>query len=98
MKTSRDILNDVIDLADANASRAYQILGANPGPGIDLLVHPVEPLDGKWFVDGLTKAGHAFINKFWRWQPLNNQKLAEMKKQAREWELTLQTKFPIVSL
>ena len=95
---ARDILDSVIEQADLNEKRAYAILGARPGPGVDLLINPVEPLNGEWFVTGMTKAGYAFINKFWRWQPLNNQKLAEMKKQARHWELSVETRYPFLPL
>ena len=96
--TTRDILDDVIEQADLNEDRAYRILGARPGPGLDIMVHPVEPLCGKWLVDGLTSAGRAFVDKFWRWQPLSNQKLAEMKKQARHWELSIETRYPFLPL
>jgi hypothetical protein len=91
------IISKLTSVAESNEERAYKILGARPGPGIDLLIKPMEPMQGKWFVTGRTAAGGAFINKFWRWQPLSNQKLAEMKKQAHAWNLTFRTDYPIVS-
>jgi len=91
------IISKLTSLAEDNEERAYRILGARPGPGVDLLIKPEEPLCGKWFVTGRTQAGTAFIDKFWRWQPLSNQKLAEMKKQALNWNLTFRTDYPIVS-
>src|SRR5262245_2174915 len=93
----KSIVKGLVSLAESNADRAYKILGARPGPGIDLLIKPEEPLCGKWFVTGQTPAGEAFIRKFWRWQPLSSQKLAEMKKQALNWSLTYETNYPIVS-
>jgi hypothetical protein len=93
-----EIVADLKAIAESNEDRAYRILGARPGPGIDLLIRPEVPLNGKWHVDGQTKAGHGFISKFWIEQPLSNQKLAEMKKQANEWQLTYETQYPTVSL
>ena len=93
----KSIVQKLTGQAEANEERAFRILGARPGPGIDILIKPEEPLCGKWFVTGKTKAGAAFIDKFWRWQPLSNQKLAEMKKQALAWSLTFRTDYPFVS-
>lgn len=93
-----EIVRDLADLAKANEDRAYRILGARPGPGIDILIYPNEPIDGKWYVDGQTQAGKLFVHKFWRWQPLNNQKVAEMRKQANDWRLTHRTKYNVVSI
>lgn len=92
------IVAELRAIAESNEERAYRILGARPGPGIDLLINPQVPLNGKWYVLGQTPAGGSFIRKFWLEQPLSNQKLAEMKKQANEWQLTYETEYPIVSL
>ena len=93
----KSIVKGLTRIAESNEDRAYRILGARPGPGIDMLIKPKEPLCGLWWVTGKTPAGEAFVNKFWRWQPLSNQKLAEMKKQALAWNLTFRTDYPIVS-
>jgi len=93
----KSIVSKLTSLAEGNADRAYKILGSRPGPGIDLLIKPEEPLCGKWYVTGQTPAGTAFVEKFWRWQPLSSQKLAEMKKQANNWELTFETSYPYIS-
>jgi len=37
--------------------KAYAILGARPGPEIDLIIRPVEPMCGKWYANGLTDDG-----------------------------------------
>jgi len=92
------IVADLKAIAESNEDRAYHILGARPGPGIDLLIEPQVPLNSKWHVSGQTHAGASFVFKFWLEQPLSNQKLAEMKKQANEWQLTYETKYPTVSL
>jgi hypothetical protein len=49
-------------------------------------------LCGKWHVDGRTKAGAAFVRQWWSAQPMSNQHLAEMRKQANNWGLTYETK------
>src|SRR4029077_20033537 len=81
--------------AASNEDRAYRILGARPGPGPDLLIMPSEELlNGMWNTVGLTECGAQFVVKFWSFQPMNNQKIAEMRKQATEWGLTFDTEVP----
>src|SRR5262245_17822685 len=94
----KSIVRSLAKMADSNADRAYAILGSRPGPGRHLLIRPEEPLCGKWYVDGKTAAGVAFVAKFWSWQPLSNQKLAEMKKQAIDWSLTFRTNYPVIPI
>ena len=94
----KSIVSGLARVAQSNADRAYSILGSRPGPGLDLLIHPEEPLCGKWYVVGKTPAGQAFVAKFWQWQPLSNQKLAEMKKQAMDWDLSFRTNYPVLSI
>lgn len=93
-----EIVAELKVIAESNEERAYRILGARPGPGIDLLIKPQVPLNSRWHVMGQTTAGSAFVHKFWLEQPLSNQKLAEMKKQANEWKLSYETMYPTVSL
>jgi hypothetical protein len=92
------IVRKLADQAKWNENKAYAILGARPGPGIDLLIRPKEPICGRWFVEGLTRAGKGFIAKFWSEQPLSNQRVAEMRKQATDWGLTFETKYQALSL
>lgn len=96
--TLKSIVKGLAKIAQSNADRAYAILGSRPGPGLDLLIKPEEPLCGKWYVEGKTPAGVAFVTKFWSWQPLSNQKLAEMKKQAIDWGLTFRTNYPVIPI
>jgi hypothetical protein len=94
----KSLVQTLAAFAKNNEERAFNILGARPGPGIDLLIKPVEPLCGKWFVTGLTPCGSAFIDKFWMFQPLGNQRVAEMRKQATEWGLSFRTEYTTVSI
>jgi hypothetical protein len=94
----RPLVRALADRAEFNKNKAYAILGAHPGPGIDLVIHPVEPLCGKWFVTGKTKAGAAFVRQWWSAQPMSNQHLAEMRKQANNWNLTYTTKLSYTPL
>jgi hypothetical protein len=92
------ILQKLIEKAEAQQSEAYKALGAEPGPGIDLLIRPVEPLCGKWFADGLTEAGRRFVVKFYMEQPFNNYILARLKREAEDWALKYKVDLPILSL
>lgn len=84
--------------AKSQEDRAYEILGARPGPGIDLLVFPVEPMCGMWYCNGLTQAGQKFIFKFYMEQPFNNFVLARLKREAADWALKYQIRLPFMSL
>lgn len=92
------IVSRLANFAKNNEERAFDILGARPGPGVDLLIRPEEPLCGKWYVIGKTQCGVAFINKFWAFQPLSNQRLAEMRKQAHAWGLVWYTEYSPISI
>jgi len=98
MSDLRSIVDQLSKQANANANRAYLILGARPGPGLDIMIRPVEPLCGKWFIDGRTQAGKNFVAKFWSVQPVSNQSLSEFRKQALDWQLTYQTEIPTESI
>ena len=90
----KKIVEELKAIAENNEDRAYRILGGYPGPGTDLLINPQVPLNGRWHVVGLTVAGQGFVRLYWIEQPLSNQKLAEMKKQANEWQLKYETVYP----
>lgn len=89
------IMEGLKAIAESNEDRAFKILGARPGPGPDILIMPAQtPINGEWEVAGITDCGAKFVVKFWRFQPLTNQKVAEMRKQAAEWGLTFVTELP----
>lgn len=91
----REIMEGLKAMAASNEDRAFRILGARPGPGPDILIRPFDGvMSSEWNVHGLTVCGAAFVNKFWRFQPLSNQKVAEMRKQIVEWGLTFVTEVP----
>jgi hypothetical protein len=94
----KSIVEKLADQARWNENKAYAILGAHPGPGFDLMIRPKEPICGRWFVEGLTQCGKGFIDRFWSEQPLSNQRVAEMRKQALEWGLTFYTTYRTLSL
>jgi hypothetical protein len=91
-------IQKLIEKGLAQQSEAYKALGAEPGPGIDLLIRPVEPLCGKWFCDGLTVAGKRFVQKFYMEQPFNNYILARLKREAEDWALKYRVDLAILSL
>src|SRR5262245_9535891 len=84
--------------AKTQEDRAYQILGAYPGPGIDLLIFPVEPMCGMWYCNGLTDAGKKFVFKFYMEQPFNNYIVAKLKREAVDWALKYQIRLPYMTL
>ena len=88
----------LLEKAKTQEDRAYEILGARPGPGVDILVRPVEPMCGKWYANGLTKAGTNFINKFYMEQPFDNFALSRLKREAADWALKYQIRLPYSSL
>ena len=94
----KSVVDSLVKQANSNEDRAYRILGARPGPGIDVLLRPEYPINGKWHAEGLTQAGRNFVAKFWFEQPLSNQKAAEMKKQLVDWQLTWRVIVPMEPL
>jgi hypothetical protein len=88
MKILNSLVDWLSDTASSNVSRAYEILGAEPGPGIDIDVYPsLTEINGTWHLVGLTKAGTAFIAKFWPSLIRSNHQLAAFKRQCEEWGL-----------
>jgi hypothetical protein len=93
------IMEDLARLAGDQVERAYAILGAKPGPGVDLLIYPVQPICGKWWITGLTQAGRGFIHKFWSTQPIeSNPELKQLKDEANDWQLKYKVEYPAISL
>lgn len=91
----RAIIEVLVGEARTNREKAYAVLGAEPGPGIDILIKPAtDQLSGEWKVFGMSKAGTTFVRKFWQFQPINNQQLATMKRQAMEWDMKFETQLP----
>src|SRR5213595_20054 len=98
MRNLKTIITELQKQAEEQRDRAYKILGAKPGPGVDLIIRPQEPLNGLWFVEGLTTAGANLINKLWLEQPLTTHKLRQLKSEAADWQLKYQVKYPTLSL
>jgi hypothetical protein len=94
----KSLVNVLAKFAKNNEERAFSILGARPGPGTDILIKPVEPMCGRWNATGLTVCGKGFVEKFWLYQPLSNQQIAELRKQATDWGLSFRTEYTIVSM
>jgi hypothetical protein len=78
----------LVETAIDNLDKAYHILGARPGPGIDINIHPSKPMNDTWHLEGETKAGKAFIAKFWADPTIhNNKQLVAFKRQCDDWGL-----------
>lgn len=92
------IIDGLIKQGQDQEDEAYRILGAHPGPGTDLLIWPQQPLDGKWFATGTTRAGGSFIKKFWFAQPISSHDLNQLKREAIDWKLTFRVEYPVLPL
>ena len=98
MTSLKSIIDSMAQEAQEQIDRAYRILGAKPGPGVDLLIRPVQPVCGKWIVEGLTAAGQSFVSKFWPAQIENNRELLRLKHEATDWQLKYRVEYPITEV
>ena len=98
MASLRSIVDAMLSESAEQVDRAYRILGAKPGPGVDLLIFPVQPLCGRWYVTGLTTAGRNFVDKFWMKSIGSNRELAQLKHEATDWQLKYRIEYPITSM
>ena len=83
-------LDELKRIAEANLQRAYDILGARPGPSFDIEIVPASyPLDGQWVATPLTKAGELFLHKFYN-DPLlrSNKEMYHLRRHITEWGLS----------
>lgn len=83
------IMQAIREQIDDQIENAYKILGAKPGPGIDIEVYPAtNPMAQSYYLSGCTQAGKNFIYRFWS-DPLirSNHQLGQFKRQAEEWNL-----------
>jgi hypothetical protein len=87
-----DIINGLAAKAKTNLIEAQLAeFGYLSGPGIDITVRTSTPITGDRLLAATTKAGQAFLDKFY---PLRIIPLAELSKFARlthEWGLSINT-------
>jgi len=91
----KSIVDDLIKDANDQVDRAYRILGARPGPGIDLIFKPLSPVGSGWLATGKTNAGKAFVAKFWANQPIEYNEIGQLKREANDWGLRFEILWPI---
>lgn len=93
MTKSHPIITALAKAANDRAAHAIAILGASPGPGIDISIKPTNPVSTNYSVEGLTPAGKAFITKFWLGTNIleGGRMLARFKGEATDWGLTFHT-------
>ena len=94
----KSIVDAMLAESTEQVDRAYRIIGAKPGPGVDLLIYPVQPLCGRWNITGLTVAGRNFVGKFWSGQVKSNRDLSQLKHEAADWGLKYRVEYPITSM
>lgn len=90
MTTPTKILSTLTIRAQTNADTAFAILGARPGPGIDITFTPTNPVSANYTVVALTDAGRAFLSKFWHGTNIveGGRMAQRMKSEAAEWGLS----------
>ena len=87
-------MTDITAKAQANLSRAYTILGHEPGPGIDLIFLPELPVAHWYGVKCMTLAGASFIRLFYQSEGrVSSLTLTKMKKDAAEFGLSFHTEW-----
>jgi hypothetical protein len=80
-------IDDLIKAIDAHESAAREIIGC-PGPGIDIIIRPTNPLSTRWLVEAKTEAGRRFIARFWPSGIDTSANLTRFKREAVDWGLT----------
>ena len=63
----KDIIESLSGVAKANLLEAQEaVLGYRSGPGIDITVRTTNPVSGDRLLEARTKAGQAFLNRFYQ--------------------------------
>lgn len=84
------VFDDLIASATTKEGNAKELIGI-PGPGIDIIIKPTDPLSGQWNLTPLTNAGRRFINLNWPSGINSNSALAQFKSQCADWGLATHT-------
>ena len=87
---------DIADAFEAMLRRAYADLGAKPGPGIDIFIHPTNPISAYWNLEGKTECGKLWLKHMGYTDSVSNTRLAKMKQEAQEWRLSYHTDWSFV--
>lgn len=76
--------------------QAYATLGARPGPGIDIYIHPTNPISAFWTLEAKTECGKRWLCHMGYLGRLSNTQLAKMKQEAQEWRLSYHTDWSFI--
>ena len=86
-----DIIAPLGSIAAINRERAYSVLGARPGPGVDIVIKPTNPVSGKYDLEGKTQAGKAYLEFFPPSQIDAGWRLRRFKEELTDFGLTFET-------
>lgn len=89
-------LSNLKTAANARLNKAYDTLGARPGPGIDIWIKPTNPISANWEVEGKTECGTRWLRHQKYERLIDNTRLAIMKQQAADWGLSFHTDWSCV--
>lgn len=89
------IIADLTSKASVNESRAFSILGAHPGPGIDIIFLPDLPVAHAYTIKVLTPAGLGFMRVLYNSQGRISEgwELVKMKRELAEFGLSFHTEW-----
>jgi len=92
MSDIKQIVNSLGLLAEGNRSRAELILGAAPGPGIDIIFIPDLPVAHNYTIKVMTAAGMGFLKHLYPDQGrIAASSLLKMKRELAEFGLSFHT-------
>lgn len=88
----KDIIDGLVEKSDLNRSRAYQLFGSDPGPGIDIIFLPDLPVAHWYTIRCMSLAGAGFVQKLWAGDGrVSSASLTKMKRELAEFGLSFHT-------
>lgn len=87
-----DIIKGLATLAKANLLEAQEaVLGFRSGPGIDITVRTTSPVTGDRVLVPVSKAGQAFLARFYQSKLIPLSELSKFARLTHEWGLSINT-------
>lgn len=86
----KEIITKLVEQSEQNKSRAYSILGAEPGPGLDIIFTPELPVAHFYKITVLTPAGLGFMRVLYNSQGriAEGRDFTKMKKELADFGLS----------
>lgn len=89
----KDIIDGLVSKSELNRSKAYKLLGADPGPGLDIIFIPDLPVAHFYTIKVMTLAGAGFIKVLYPGQGrvATGHSLVKMKRELSDFGLSFHT-------